>query len=231
MPVVIECYEQDGVSNHIVRNRWYNYKITSAGKLSIRKLWLFFYSSLIPLFKQTCLFNWLKAFVLEYMVNDILPHIPFWTLRRWYLRRLGACIGKGSFVMKKCYLLNPNRLTMGAYSHVNRGCTIDARGDITIGNNVSISHGAYIMTGSHDHRAKDFIGQFLPIQIDDYVWIGVGAIVLQGVHIGKGAVVCAGAVVTKDVGDYEIVGGVPAKVIGNRPHDLDYHCLWDMPLT
>ena len=81
------------------------------------------------------------------------------------------------------------------------------------------------------YQAKDFIGRFLPITIEDYVWIGVGAVILQNVHIGKGAVICAGAVVTKDVGDYEIVGGVPAKKIGERTEDLDYRCLWDMPLT
>ena len=228
---VIECYEQEGVSNHFVRNRWYNYKVTSAQGFSLRKLWLLVYSSLIYMFKQSWIFNWLKAFCLEYSVNDILPHIPFWCIRRWYLRLLGASIGKGSFIMKKNYLLNPNRLTMGSYSHINRGCTIDARGNITIGNNVSISHGVYIMTGSHDHQDKSFIGRFLPISIADYAWVGVGAVVLQGVRIGKGAVVCAGAVVTKDVGDYEIVGGVPAKKIGERTHDLDYLCLWDMPLT
>ena len=228
---VIECYELEGVSNHFVRNRWYNYKITSSSGFSIKKLWLLIYSSLIYMFKQTWLFNWLKAFCLEYCVNDILPHIPFWCIRRWYLRLCGARIGKGSFVMKKNYLLNPNRLTMGTYSHVNRGCTIDCRGNIVIGDNVSISHGVYIMTGSHDHQAKDFIGRFLPITIEDYVWIGVGAVILQNVHIGKGAVICAGAVVTKDVGDYEIVGGVPAKKIGERTEDLDYRCLWDMPLT
>ncbi len=67
--------------------------------------------------------------------------------------------------------------------------------------------------------------------IDDYVWIGIGVIVLQGVHIAKGAVVCAGAVVTKDVGEYEIVAGVPAKKIGERNKDLDYKCLWETPLT
>ena len=227
----IECYEQEGVSNHFVRNRWYNYKITSSQGFSLRKLWLFIYSSLIYMFKQSWLFNWLKAFYLEYCVNDILPHIPFWCIRRWYLRLWGARIGKGSFIMKKNYLLNPNRLSMGSYSHINRGCTIDARGNITIGNNVSISHGVYIITGSHDHQARNFIGRFMPISIDDYAWIGVGAVVLQGVHIGKGAVVCAGAVVTKDVGDYEIVGGVPAKHIGERRRDLDYRCLWNMPLT
>lgn len=228
---VIECYEQEGVSNHYVRNRWYNYKITSSHGFSLQKLWLLIYSSLIYLFKQTWLFKWLKAFCLEYCVNDILPHIPFWFVRRWYLRLWGAQIGKGSFVMKKNYIMNCSRLKMGTYSHINRGCTIDARGNITIGNNVSISHGAYIMSGSHDHQSKDFIGKFLPITIDDYAWIGVGAVILQDVHIGKGAVVCAGSVVTKDVGDYEIVGGVPAKKIGERTHDLDYHCQGNMPLT
>ena len=228
---VIECYEQEGVSNHFVRNRWYNYKITSSQGFCLRKLWLLVYSSLIYLFKQTWLFNWLKAFCLEYCVNDILPHIPFWFVRRWYLRLWGAQIGKGSFVMKKNYIMNCSRLKMGTYSHINRGCTIDARGNITIGNNVSISHGVYIMTGSHDHQAKNFIGRFMPICIDDYAWIGVGAVVLQGVHIGKGAVICAGAVVTKDVGDYEIVGGVPSKKIGERTHDLCYRCMGNMPLT
>lgn len=228
---VIECYEQEGVSNHFIRNRWYNYKITSSQGFCIRKLWLLIYSSLIYLFKKTWLFNWLKAFCLEYCVNDILPHIPFWCVRRWFLRLLGARIGKGSFIMKKNYLLNPNRLSMGVYSHINRGCTIDARGNIIIGNSVSISHGVYIMTGSHDHQDFHFLGKFLPIVIDDYAWIGVGAIILQDVHIGKGAVVCAGAVVTKDVGDYEIVGGTPARKIGERTHSLDYYCKWDTPLT
>ena len=60
--------------------------------------------------------------------------------------------------------------------------------------------------------------------IKDYAWLGVGCTVLQGVTIGRGAVVAAGAVVTKDVGDYEIVGGIPAKKIGTRNRDLDYNC-------
>ena len=70
-----------------------------------------------------------------------------------------------------------------------------------------------------------------PIYIDDYVWVGVGATILQNVTIGEGAVVCAGAVVNKNVGAYEIVAGVPAKKIGERKRDLRYHCHGKSPLT
>lgn len=81
------------------------------------------------------------------------------------------------------------------------------------------------MAGGHDVNSVDFAGDHRPIQIDDYVWIGVGATVLRGVHIGEGAVVCAGAVVTKDVAPYDIVAGVPAKKIAERNHELKYKCL------
>ena len=63
-----------------------------------------------------------------------------------------------------------------------------------------------------------------PIVIADNVWLGFGVTILQGVRIGKGAVVCAGAVVTKDIPDYSIVAGVPAKIIGTRSMNLDYKC-------
>ena len=61
--------------------------------------------------------------------------------------------------------------------------------------------------------------------------LGPGQIVLQGVKIGKGSVVAAGAVVTKDIEPYSIVAGVPAKVIGKRNADLDYKCLWKIPFV
>ena len=121
-------------------------------------------------------------------------------------------IGNGCFVMKKVYFQNVFSLKIGNYSHINRGCVIDATGGIVIGDNVSISHNVSIVTGSHDCQSSIFAGSFKPIIIDDYVWIGFGATILQGVHIGKGAVVCAGAVVTKDIPSNVTAFGNPCKV-------------------
>lgn len=103
-------------------------------------------------------------------------------------------------------------------------CTLDARGGLYIGDSVSVSHGVMLMTGSHDINAVNFSVNYLPIRIGDYVWIGCAAIVLQNVTIGKGAVVAAGSVVTKDVPPYCIVAGIPAQVIGKRNENLDYKC-------
>ena len=80
------------------------------------------------------------------------------------------------------------------------------------------------MTGSHDINSHDFSAKGGAIEIGDYCFIGVNATVLHSVKIGKGSVVCAGAVVTKDVPEYSVVAGVPAKVIGARTRDLDYVC-------
>jgi maltose O-acetyltransferase len=73
-----------------------------------------------------------------------------------------------------------------------------------------------IYSSEHDLVDSNFSATLAPVKIGDYVFIGPRAIILAGVTIGDGAVVAAGAVVTKDVDPYTIVGGVPAKVIGER---------------
>ena len=99
---------------------------------------------------------------------------------------------------------------------------IDARGGLEIGDNCSISYNVQLLTGGHDPHSPVFEGRHLPIRIGDYVWIGAGAVILQNVRVGKGAVVAAGAVVSRDVPPYAIVGGVPARVIGKRNEVLNY---------
>lgn len=221
---IIEIYLLDGASYGYEQNLKYNRMVitgkplTLTDKLSIKKtIWK-------EAFKHTTFYRWFIAFLTEYTLNDILPHIPSWTLRRFWMRCLKMKIGKGTFIMKRNYIMTPQQLTIGDYSHINRGCLLDARGGITIGNSVSISHNVSIMSGSHDYNSKTFRGRFLPIKIEDYVWIGNNAIIQQDVTIGKGAVVCAGAVVTKNVEPYSVVAGVPARKIKERNNKLQYYC-------
>lgn len=227
---IVQAYLAEGTSNHPYHNLWINYKITTNGGFSAKALSYLLKEMCKKTLVKTGIYPVIRAFGVEFLVNDVLPTIPFWSWRRWYLKRLKAKIGKGTFIMKKNYIIYPWLLHIGEYSHINRGCIIDARAGIIIGNNVSISHQVSLITGGHDHNSKrfDYVGK--PIVIEDYVWIGIGATILQGTKIGRGAVVCAGAVITHDVAPYEIVGGIPAKKIGERRHDLDYHCIWDIPL-
>ena len=67
-----------------------------------------------------------------------------------------------------------------------------------------------------------FLEALAPIVVGDYAWLGSKAMVLPGVKIGKGAVVAAGAIVTKDVSPFTVVGGIPARPIGERPRHLRY---------
>lgn len=229
--VFIENYEREGMSNHPLRNYLINYRVTREGGFSFRKVAFLLKGVTLTGLKSSGIYKYLKSFGVEYMGNDVLPHIPCWSLRRFYLRRLGMKIGKGSFVSKRLYVTNPNKVVIGEGSHLNIGCHLDGRGGITIGRGVSVSFGVRLITGGHEVNSPSFKGVFSPISIGDNAWIGANAVVLQGVTIGRGAVVAAGAVVTKDVPAFTIVGGVPAKPIGKRTEYLDYQCHWDVPFT
>ena len=105
-------------------------------------------------------------------------------------------------------------ITFGKNVFLNTGCKFQDQGGITIGDNVLIGHNVVLATLDHNicvsKRAELFAA---PIVIEDNVWIGANVTVTSGVIIGKGSIVAAGAVVTKDVPEYSIAGGVPAKVI------------------
>ena len=165
----------------------------------------------------------IRAFF-AWIENNVVAIIPLWCVRRIYHRMMGIKIGRGSQLNMRTYLMGPGAFSIGEHSHVNPGCLIDYRGGVEIGSCVSISHRAMLITGGHDVQSKDFCEIRKPIKIGDYVWIGAGATVLQGVEVGEGAVVAAGAVVVDDVAPFTIVGGVPARKIGDRHRDLNYKC-------
>jgi len=235
----VESYRAEGMSNHPYRNLLYNYRIVTQssanavrpalGKMAAMKGLV--RNSLYILLKDSAIYRYLRAMTLYSLVNDFLPHLPFWSWRRFLLRRVGMKIGEGTQIMKRNYLINANLITVGNNSHINTQCILDGRGGLSIGNSVSISHRVNLMTGSHDYRSANFQGVFKPIEIEDYAWIGIGATILQGVKIGQGAVICAGAVVTRDVEPYAIMAGIPAKKIGSRPQNMTYKCHWDEPFT
>lgn len=220
----IETFKVEGISNHPVKSLWYNYKITSQKSFSIKRTLHFIKSAAMAILTCSAIYPRLRLFVLDTYPNTILSHVPIWRIRMTALKLIGLKIDKTSNINRHCYIMAGNRLSIGKYSHINRLCTLDARGLLYIGNSVSISHGVMIMSGGHDINSKTFEAIFRPIVIEDYVWIGCGAIILQGVTIGKGAVVAAGAVVTKDIPPYTVVGGNPARPIKKRTEDLNYKC-------
>jgi len=138
----------------------------------------------------------------------------------YYRKHLGKC-GKDFKVSKMCTLLGLRDIEVGDNVSLNVGVFINAKGGhVRIGNNVMI--GPYVVIRASDHgmnlgmpmKEQPHVGG--DIVIDDDVWIGAHAVITRGVHLHNGAVVGAGAVVTKDVDCYTVVGGVPAKPIKKR---------------
>ena len=165
--------------------------------------------------------------VLNYLTNEIVCHVPSFALRRlWYRRALGVEMGAHAGIHLACRIsffgpgqLRRNGLSIGDHSRINRACLLDARGGLAIGANVSISPEVVILTASHGVDDPDFCLETRPVKIEDHVWIGTRAMVMPGVTLGRGCVVAAGAVVTRDVAPLAIVAGVPARPVAKRAAD------------
>ena len=178
-----------------------------------------------------------SAATVKYATNYIIAYVPSHTIRNaWYRRVLGWDIGHGVSILMGPYIqmtgirTSGRRVSIGNGTVVNQKCLIYTSGGLVIGNNVSISAEVALITGTHDINDPNFPSDYRPIVIDDYAWIGTRAMVLQGVTIGQGAVVMAGAVVTKDVEPFAVVGGVPAKQITERTLRNPSYQLMEPPL-
>ncbi len=142
--------------------------------------------------------------------------IPSHHIRRFLYRFQGMKIGRGSAIHMGAVFYDASKISIGQDSIVGENAVLDGRDRLTIGDHVDIASEVMIYNAEHNINDESFKAATAPVKIGDYVFIGPRAIILPGVKIGRGAVVGAGAVVTKDVGESEIVGGVPAKVIGER---------------
>ncbi len=151
--------------------------------------------------------------------------IPSHSIRNYIYRYiLLANIDKNTVIYYGAEIRDAFKLKIGK-SIIGDKAILDARNGIIIGDNVNFSSNVSIWTEQHDHRSTDFAcnsGEHFKVIIKDRAWIGPNSTILHGVTIGQGAVVAAGSVVTKDVPDFTIVAGIPAKQIGMRTTNLSY---------
>lgn len=132
---------------------------------------------------------------------------------------IGDDVYIGHYTILKAYYRN--RMVIGSGTWIGQQCFFHSAGNLIIGQNVGIGPGVKIITSFHAEEGieKPILHsrvEFAPVVVEDDVDIGVGAVLLPGITIGKGAQIGAGAVVTKDVASYDVVAGVPARVLRSR---------------
>lgn len=169
------------------------------------------------------LFHLYKGWI-RYKLN-LLGRVPCHTYRNWILKHVYLMkIYKKVVIYGGFEIRFPWKIEIGEGTIIGDECKLDGRNGLKIGKNVNFSTGAWVWTEQHDINDAMFGSNNSggSVEIEDYAWISSRSVILPHNTIGKGAVVAAGAVVTKSVPAYTIVGGVPAKIIGQRSHTLKY---------
>ena len=157
--------------------------------------------------------------------------MPLASLRSIYFRMLGFNLSRGASIGMGFSFYTRGNLALGQRSIINRDCIIDNRGPIAIGDDVSIARNVHIFTAGHDPDSPFFEMTVSSVRIESHVVIFADCVVMPGITIGRGAVVFAGSVVTKDVPPFAIVGGAPAKILRKRLADPIYKLRYPYPLA
>ena len=159
----------------------------------------------------------------ELMILRWVSHVPSHTFRKLIYKLAGMEIGKGSVIHMWANFFDPSGIKIGEDTIIGDHAFLDGRAPLIIGSHVDIASSVMIYNSEHDLESTEFKARTELVEIGDYVFIGPRVTILPGVKIGKGAVIAAGAVVIKDVPEYMIVGGIPAKEIAERSNkDLHY---------
>lgn len=150
--------------------------------------------------------------------------VPSHHFRRFFYRLFGMKIGAGSTIHMMARIYDPRHIVIGEDTIIGERATLDGRkqlvnskGGLVIGNHVDIASEVMIWTSEHDSSDPTFTKAIEEkVILEDYTFIGPRSIILPGVTIGRGAIVAAGSIVTKNVEAFSIVAGVPAKKISER---------------
>jgi maltose O-acetyltransferase len=182
---------------------------------------------------MTKVINRFRAIYLEIVTSFlwlVVGYLPFHSLRKFFYRLFGMKIGPKSTLHMMARIYDPRHISIGQGTLIGERVTLDGRkqlpnseGGLEIGDHVDIASEVMIWTSQHDINDPNMKPIEKKVVIEDYVFIGPRSIILPGVTVGKGAVIAAGAVVTKDVPAKTIFGGVPAQKMSNREVDkLNY---------
>lgn len=154
--------------------------------------------------------------ILNYTIFAILPGVAFRGFRNQMLRIFGAQIAKKSLVYSSAKIYAPWNLALGKYSVIGPNVNIYNKGFIYIGSNVVVSQGVFLCTASHDITSELMELVVKPIIVEDRVWVAAEAYIAPGIKLSKGSVIGAKACVFRDVEEYSVVGGNPAREIKKR---------------
>ena len=160
--------------------------------------------------------------IIKYYIIKISTFPAHWLRMLFYKHVFMMDISDNVVIYKGCRFRAPYKIHIGANSIIGEDCELDGREGIFIGENVNLSSYVRIWTGQHSVNSPDFSYVGASVHIHDRAWVSSNTIILPGCKVGNGAVIAAGAVLTKDIPDFSIVGGIPAKVIGTRNRDLFY---------
>lgn len=150
--------------------------------------------------------------------------IPFHFIRLFFISRKVNTLGKKCSFLMGVEFRNSKNIHIGNNCIFNKNVLLDGRGGkLIIGNNVDIAQETNIWTLQHNVNDNNHLSVGKDVIIEDYVWIASRVTVLPGVKIGRGAVIAANSVVTKDIESMTVVAGNPAKVISNRNNKLLYN--------
>ncbi len=145
--------------------------------------------------------------------------------KRLRQERARLTCGTNVFIDRSVQIYGPENVKIGNDVHIQFGCSffVSAKDGLTIGDGCVFAHDVQILTRNHNYDSDDL--EYIPydkrqidrpVEIGEYSWIGARVTILPGVKIGRGVVVGAGSVVTKNVPDYAVVGGNPAKILKYR---------------
>jgi len=154
---------------------------------------------------------------LKLLLLNIVGFIPSHTIRNFCYRLSGLRLGNKATIHMGAKFFQPKNISIGEGSIIGQGVFLDGRAPLRIGKHCDFATDVMIYNSEHDLSDPSFNATEEPVTIGDYVFVGPRVIILPGVKVGDGAIIAAGAVVTKDVPEKTIVGGVPAKVIAVRP--------------